>query len=162
MKYASIPVFIPHLACGNDCVFCNQRKISGAEKPPGRDIYPMLEDALLKLDDSFSNVDIAFFGGSFTGIPREEMIFYLTAAKYFKERDKRITGIRLSTRPDYISKEILDILKSYGVTAVELGAQSMCDEILRTVSYTHLQKQRPLLKKQRAKRKRRHSAIRTF
>ena len=129
MRHASIPIFVPHLACPNDCVFCNQRRIAGTQRPPD-DLPGFLRAATQKLSDRFTEVDIAFFGGSFTGLSKSEMAEYLRPAAELRQTDGRITGIRLSTRPDYITPDILDFLLSYGVTAVELGAQSMSDEVL--------------------------------
>lgn len=128
-KHATIPVFVPHLACPNRCVFCNQKRISGAETVP-LDPYPVLKAAASGLSPKFTEVDIAFFGGSFTGIPRETMISYLSAAVRVRDEFPHITGIRLSTRPDYIDEEVLSVLSSYGVTAVELGVQSLNDKVL--------------------------------
>jgi histone acetyltransferase (RNA polymerase elongator complex component) len=118
----------------------NQKRIAGTEKPID-DLYEYLEAALLKLTNDFTEVDIAFFGGSFTGIERSEMVRYLKAAKFFRQKDSRITGIRLSTRPDYISVEILDLLNEYGVTAIELGVQSMCDDVLKLSKRSHTAEQ---------------------
>lgn len=129
MKHASISVFVPHLACPNDCVFCNQKRIAGTEKPIAV-IDGFLAAACEDLSDRFDEVDIAFFGGSFTGIEEPEMRRYLSAAARAREKYKKITGIRLSTRPDYISEHILDVLEEYGVTTVELGVQSMNDAVL--------------------------------
>lgn len=129
MKHASISVFVPHLACPNDCVFCNQKRIAGTEKPIA-DNDGFLAAACEDLSDRFDEVDIAFFGGSFTGIEEPEMRRYLSAAARAREKYKKITGIRLSTRPDYISEHILDVLEEYGVTTVELGVQSMNDAVL--------------------------------
>ncbi len=127
--HANIPVFVPHLACPNDCVFCNQRRISGTAEVM-TDVYGFLSKAAGELSERFTSADIAFFGGSFTGIGESEMRRYLGAAKRVMEENPKVTGIRLSTRPDYIDENILDILKEYGVTAVELGAQSFCDDVL--------------------------------
>lgn len=129
MKHASISVFVPHLACPNDCVFCNQKRIAGTEKPIA-DIDGFLAASCEDLSDRFDEVDIAFFGGSFTGIEEPEMCRYLSAAARAREKYKKITGIRLSTRPDYISEHILDVLEEYRVTTVELGVQSMNDAVL--------------------------------
>lgn len=135
-KHATIPVFVPHLACPNQCIFCNQKKISGTVSPP-EDITEFLTDSVKMLKNRFSSVDIAFFGGSFTGIERDRMISYLSQAEYFLKNYPEITGIRLSTRPDYISEEILDILKRYGVTAIELGCQSFDDDVLEKSKRGH-------------------------
>ncbi len=135
-KHATIPVFVPHFACKNDCVFCDQRKISGTQKPPD-DTEEFLSSAAEGLGDRFGSADIAFFGGSFTGIEEPLMRHYLSAAAKTREKYPCITGIRLSTRPDYISPHILDILAEYGVTTVELGAQSMDPEVLELSGRGH-------------------------
>lgn len=129
MKHASVSVFVPHLACPNDCVFCNQKRIAGTEEPIS-DLDGFLDEACGNISDRFDEADIAFFGGSFTGIEESEMRRYLDSAVRAREKYKKITGIRLSTRPDYISEHILDVLGEYGVTTVELGVQSMNDEVL--------------------------------
>lgn len=137
--HANIPVFVPHLACPNDCVFCNQRRISGTTEVVD-DVYAFLSDSARLLGDRFSSADIAFFGGSFTGIGEPEMRRYLSAAKRVIDETPAITGIRLSTRPDYIDRNILSILKEYGVTAIELGAQSFCDDVLELSHRGHTAK----------------------
>lgn len=128
-KHATIPVFVPHLACPNQCVFCNQKRISGALDIP-EDPYPMLREAAKGLSDRFDEVDIAFFGGSFTGIGKEKMTVYLSTANRIRREFPKIRGLRLSTRPDYIDEEIVSFLLSFGVTAVELGVQSLDDRVL--------------------------------
>jgi len=137
-RHATLPVFVPHAACPNQCVFCNQKKIAGAQLP-FEDVSSFLEDAVNGLSDRFSECDIAFFGGSFTGIERDKMVAYLKAAN--KYLGKRVTGIRLSTRPDYISEEILDVLEEYGVTDIELGVQSFDDGVLAASKRGHTSKQ---------------------
>lgn len=138
-KHATIPVFVPHLACPNQCIFCNQKKISGAKTPP-ENITPFLAEAVENLGDRFSSVDIAFFGGTFTAIEEDRMISYLEQANFFLRNSPRITGIRLSTRPDAISGHILDILEKYGVTAIELGCQSFDDGVLEKSQRGHTAK----------------------
>lgn len=127
MRKYNLPIFIPHLGCPHDCAFCNQRKITGA----GSDITPLqveeMIESYLKTTEENSKVEVAFFGGSFTGIDITLQEEFLRTANKFRDR---IDGIRLSTRPDYISKEILDLLKKYNVTEIELGAQSSDDEVL--------------------------------
>ena len=93
-----------------------------------KDVEDAVETAI-KYNVTPENTEIAFFGGSFTAIEREDMLSLLTAAKHFLDIYK-FKGIRVSTRPDCIDKDILETLKNYGVTAIELGAQSMCDEVL--------------------------------
>ena len=60
----------------------------------------------------------------------------LEAAAVFV-RDGLVRGIRISTRPDAINEEILGILKGYGVTSIELGAQSMNDRVLKMNNRGH-------------------------
>ena len=122
------------------CVFCNQRSISGKQSFRRKSVIEEIEAALATLPVE-SEAEIAFFGGSFTGIDRELMIYLLDVAKGYVEYPKqgmaRITGIRMSTRPDYIDREIMDILAIYPVKTVELGLQSMDDEVLRLSGRGH-------------------------
>ncbi len=129
IKYCNIPIFIPQLACPHQCVFCNQEKISNTFViPTSDDITNTIENYLTTLSkDTFIN--IAFFGGSFTAIPKNDMINYLKIGHSFIKSGK-VNGIRISTKPDYINDAILDILEQYGVTAIELGAQSTNDKVL--------------------------------
>lgn len=129
MSHSNISIFVPHKGCPNDCSFCNQRAISGQmTSATPKDVEDAVEIAIkYKVDPK--NTEIAFFGGSFTAIEREDMLSLLTAAKHFLDIYK-FKGIRISTRPDCINKDILETLKNYGVTAIELGAQSMNDEVL--------------------------------
>ena len=108
-KHVNIPVFIPHLGCPNNCVFCNQRSISGKQSFDASTVDAQIREVLSTLS-SDSYREIAFFGGSFTGIDRELMIYLLKVAKRYVDSGD-VQGIRLSTRPDYISEEILDILE---------------------------------------------------
>lgn len=128
MKHVNIPVFIPHLGCPNGCVFCNQRSISGCQS---FDVSAMEEEIRRTLSTVKrpAEVEIAFFGGSFTGIDRGLMLDLLERAECFVRRGE-VDSIRLSTRPDYIDAEILDILSRYSVKTVELGLQSMDDGVL--------------------------------
>lgn len=129
MKHSNISIFIPHKGCPNKCSFCNQHTISGAEKSPdAEEVFNICRKALAEIR-SPENTEIAFFGGSFTAIPREYMIQLLETAVQFVGEGK-FYGIRISTRPDCIDSEVLEILKYYGVTAIELGTQSMNDDIL--------------------------------
>lgn len=129
MKHSNISIFIPHLGCPHACSFCNQNTISGEKKAPTADqVRVILIKAFDEVKDR-KNAEIAFFGGSFTAIDREYMLSLLKAANEFLG-ENGFYGIRISTRPDFIDEEILQILKTFGVTAIELGAQSMCDEVL--------------------------------
>ncbi len=129
MKHANIPVFIPHEGCTKACVFCDQRAITGVREKADRDIRPEIDHALSHLTLAPENIQIAFFGGSFTGIDRALMVRLLEDA-YAYVKDGRVGSLRLSTRPDYISPDILDLLKSHGVRSIELGLQSLCDPVL--------------------------------
>ncbi len=135
MRHINIPIFIPHLGCPNQCVFCNQRTISGVQKFEPDSVKTIIDKALTTVsDDDFA--EIAFFGGSFTGIDRDLMIYLLDIANsYVKEG--RVKSIRCSTRPDYINEEIVDILLSNNVKVVELGLQSTSDEILAKTKRNH-------------------------
>ena len=113
------------------CSFCDQRSITGEHSAPiAEQVYALLEEQAEHLKQKEIAAEIAFFGGSFTAIPRGYMLELLDAAKAAVERFPVYSGIRCSTRPDCINEEIVGILKGYGVTAVELGAQSMNDEVL--------------------------------
>lgn len=120
---------MPHVGCPNDCVFCNQRTISGKSEFDESLVKSEIDTALETLDGFEGEVQIAFFGGSFTGIERSLMIRLLNIAKGYIEKGN-ISSIRLSTRPDYIDDEILSILKEKGVKNIELGIQSMNDQVL--------------------------------
>ena len=127
MKHKNIAIFVPHAGCPYQCAFCDQHTItSQTELPDGGDVECICREAFAQIDD-LSETEIAFFGGSFTAIPRAYMLELLDAAKPFAAQCK---GLRISTRPDCISREILDILRSYHVTAIELGAQSLDDAVL--------------------------------
>ncbi len=129
MRHSNIAIFVPHKGCPQQCSFCNQRTISGTALPPSpKDVRELLTGALAGVKDR-KNAEIAFFGGSFTAIDRQEMVALLEAASEFVGPEG-FSGIRISTRPDAIGREVLAILKRYGVTSIELGAQSMDDEVL--------------------------------
>ena len=110
-----IPIFVPHLGCPNDCTFCNQKKISGQTKMvTAEDVKNTIEYYLKNFKDNNKYVEVAFFGGSFTGIETEKQEELLRVAYDFIKL-KKVNSIRISTRPDYINKEILKRLKKYGV-----------------------------------------------
>ena len=128
-----IPIFVPHLGCPNDCVFCNQRKISGSLFPAaGADVTSVLQEA-----KSWSSpAELAFYGGSFTAIPLGQQRELLAAAQPFYAGGF-LTGIRVSTRPDAMAPEALAQLEEFGVQTVELGAQSMDDAVLQRCGRGH-------------------------
>ena len=122
-----LPIFIPHLGCPNECVFCDQRRISGSPLPAsGGDVTAALEKAKA---DGLSGLELAFYGGSFTAIEPARQEELLGAAQPYRE-DGTIVSIRLSTRPDAIDDAVIVRLKRFGVSTVELGAQSMDDAVL--------------------------------
>lgn len=133
MKQTNLSIFIPHKGCPNTCSFCNQRFISGSERAPApEEVRAVLAGQVNLLQKNGLQAEIAFFGGSFTAVDKDYRRALLYAAsEYVKEFPEQYVGIRCSTRPDCIDEGILDELKLYGVTAVELGAQSMNDEVLK-------------------------------
>lgn len=131
MKHRNIAFFIPHLGCKHRCSFCEQRSISGEEnKISASEVFETASKELETLSESErKETEIAFFGGSFTAIEREKMLSFLDAGKRLIEKYS-IKGIRISTRPDALSEEILEILKEYGVSDIEIGAQSTDAKVL--------------------------------
>lgn len=137
MRHYNIPIFIPELACPHQCIFCDQHKISGkAGLPLLDDISHIVKAYLATMPTTGKYVEIAFFGGSFTGLPPEKQQAYLDKASVWV-RQGQVNGIRLSTRPDYINKEILAMLRQAGVSCIEIGAQSFDDEVLRLSGRGH-------------------------
>ncbi len=137
-KHANIPIFLPHNGCPNDCVFCNQKIITARLNPISKEeiihtIETYLSTLLMRNTET---IEIAFFGGSFTGIPLKEQETYLRIAKDYMDRGL-IHKIRLSTRPDYIDHNILKHLKDFGVSTIELGAQSFDDVVLKGSNRGH-------------------------
>ncbi|GFN36380.1 elongator complex protein 3 [Tepidimicrobium xylanilyticum] len=130
-KHFIIPIFVPHYGCPHDCVFCNQRRITGLST----DVTPeyvehTIEEHLTTFPPNDITIEVAFYGGSFTGIDKEIQRQLLAIPLKYK-KDGKIDKIRLSTRPDYIDKDILCFLKEYGVDIIELGVQSLDDSVLR-------------------------------
>ena len=131
-----IPIFVPHLGCPNDCIFCNQKSISGEKKQVTKDDVKKIIEEHLKYVKEDAKIEVAFFGGSFTAIEVEKQIELLeTAYEYIKQ--KKINSIRISTRPEYINKQILKRLKKYKVKTIELGVQSSNDYILKKAGRGH-------------------------
>lgn len=136
-KHANISIFVPHIGCPNKCSFCNQRHITGTFLAPHpQDVINAVKRAKIASNYNPETTEIAFFGGSFTAINRNYMLSLLkTAADCVKNGDA--SGIRISTRPDAIDDEILTILKENCVTAIELGAQSLNDKVLKLNNRGH-------------------------
>ena len=127
-KHKNLSIFVPHQGCPNQCAFCDQRSISGTQTAPSSQEVEALCNQYLPKENG-TDYEIAFFGGSFTAIDRGYMTELLKTAHSFVKRG-RAMGIRISTRPDCIDMEVLDILKQHGVTSIELGAQAMQDSVL--------------------------------
>ncbi len=129
-KHYTIPIFIPEMACPFRCIYCDQHKISGTKSiPTPCDVKNIIEKHLSTISKGNSEVEIGFFGGSFTGIPSHQQETYLKIAQSYIEKGF-VKSIRLSTRPDYITVDILNLLQKYNVKTIELGAQSLDDEVL--------------------------------
>ena len=128
-----LPLFIPHLGCPHRCVFCNQTEITAADQELALEI---LRDAAGNSDILHEGTELAFYGGSFTALPADVQLRFLEAAGKVMEKGK-VTSLRLSTRPDAVDAETLERLKKYGVKTIELGAQSMRDEVLRLSGRGH-------------------------
>ena len=132
-----IPIFVPHLGCPNDCIFCNQKSISGQKKNITKeDAKKIIDNYLENIKDNKNEKEIAFFGGSFTGIEEEKQEELLSLA-YEYVKAKKVSSIRISTRPDYINKKILKRLKKYKVKTIELGVQSANDYVLEKAQRGH-------------------------
>ncbi len=136
--HAIIPIFIPHLGCPNDCVFCNQKTITARLQPLQKnDVADIIERYLPTLENrGIETIEVAFYGGSFTGIPIDQQEEYLSVAKMYKDRGL-IQKIHLSTRPDYIDNKILANLTKYEADIIELGVQSFDEDVLRLSNRGH-------------------------
>ncbi len=134
-KHVNIPVFIPHYGCPNACVFCNQQKITGRPSFEKDNVIKEIDSALETIQSDCEK-ELAFFGGSFTALPREEMLALLEISDSYIEKGL-VSSVRLSTRPDAITHEILDILKEHGVKTIELGIQSFSDRVLELSKRGH-------------------------
>ena len=136
-KQYIIPIFVPHLGCPNDCIFCNQKTISGQKKNMTKEEAKKIIDGYLtSIKDEEAQVEIAFYGGSFTAI-EEELQEELLETAYEYIKDGKVESIRISTRPDCIDKETLKRLKKYKVKTIELGVQSANDYILKRTNRGH-------------------------
>ena len=136
-KQYIIPIFVPHLGCPNDCIFCNQKSISGQKKSMTKEeAKNIIDNYLASINKEDAEIEIAFFGGSFTAIEKEKQEELLKVAyEYVKEG--KVESIRISTRPDCIDKETLKRLKKYKVKTKELGVQSANDYILKRANRGH-------------------------
>lgn len=137
-KHYIIPIFVSHQGCPHQCVFCNQDKIARAvnKEVTDEDVRKTVEEYIKTIDHNNSTIEISFFGGTFTAIDINKQKELLSVAKEYKEKGY-IDKIRMSTRPDAINKYILDYLKEYKVDIIELGVQSLNDEVLRLSGRGH-------------------------
>lgn len=132
-----IPIFVPHKGCPHDCVFCNQRHITGQiSDTTAFDVERITEEYLKSINCDSESIEIAFFGGSFTAIDIDKQTELLKAAYEYVKKGY-VSGIRCSTRPDCINTEILDNFKKYGGTCIELGVQSTDDYVLKCSGRGH-------------------------
>lgn len=132
---AILPIFIPHAGCPHQCVFCNQKTISGQKNAAESGAREQIARWLQWLRPSLEN-EAAFYGGSFTALDSDlqERLLFLTDELL----ERGIIGsVRLSTRPDYIDDKKLELLKKHGVRLVELGVQSLDDRVLEAVGRGH-------------------------
>ena len=136
-KQYIIPIFVPHLGCPNDCIFCNQKSISGQKKNITKEeSKKIIEDYLKSIKEEDAQIEIAFFGGSFTAIEKEKQEELLQVA-YEYIQSGQVESIRISTRPDCIDRETLKMLKKYKVKTIELGVQSANNYILERANRGH-------------------------
>lgn len=130
VRHITIPVFVPGVACPFHCIFCDQKKISGRQEIPSpEEVAGIIEKHLSTIDKQHGIIELGFFGGTFTGLSPGMQRAYLEAAQPYLKHGL-IREIRLSTRPDFINEQVLELLKRYPVRTIELGAQSMDDGVL--------------------------------
>lgn len=136
-RHYNIPVFVPHIGCPHDCVFCNQRHITGTQSEVcADDVRRIIDEHLQYIDKDCSKVEVAFFGGSFTGIDFSLQTSLMAAAYEYIESGK-VDSLRCSTRPDCIDEAILENAKKYGMKTIELGVQSTDSEVLKKSGRGH-------------------------
>lgn len=136
-NYYIIPVFISHQGCPHQCVFCNQDRIAGKyEEVFASDVRKIIDEYLETINGKGATIEVSFFGGTFTAIDVNKQKELLEVAREYKQKGL-IHKIRLSTRPDAILPYILGYLKEYKVDIIELGVQSLDDEVLRKAGRGH-------------------------
>ena len=137
VKFYNIPIFLPELACPFRCVYCNQFSIAGKSQIPDVNfVQKTIENHLATFPEKEHFVEVAFFGGNFTGLPEKMQDDYLRVVQPFIESGE-VQGIRCSTRPDYIDQKRLKVLKQMGMRNIELGAQSTNDKVLLACGRGH-------------------------
>ena len=130
-KHYIIPIFVPHKGCPHDCIFCNQKRITGTEgeNVDAGIVEKTINEYLQTINSESAFIEVSFFGGSFTAIPMDYQNELMGPAQNALQEGK-INAIRLSTRPDYINEAILDNLKNHGASIIELGVQSLDEKVL--------------------------------
>ncbi len=136
MKVTIVPFFISHWGCPHRCVFCDQRKVAGAE-----DVLPAPAEILDRVaayrrSSGSGSVEVAFYGGSFTGLPRGEQELLLKPLQPLLASGE-VSGVRVSTRPDSVDNRCAAFLGRMGVATVELGVQSLDDRVLELAGRGH-------------------------
>lgn len=140
IKHNIIPIFVPHVGCPHDCVFCNQKKITGVSTDMTKEeVDNTIKSYLKTIPETNQTLEVAFYGGSFTAIDRGVQRDFLEVANGYK-KDGKIDKIRLSTRPDCIDREELEMLKENGVDTIELGVQSLDQDVLDASNRGHSRK----------------------
>ncbi|WP_024614625.1 radical SAM protein [Clostridium sp. Ade.TY] len=136
-NYYIIPVFVPHEGCPHNCVFCNQDRITGVkDKVDGTKVKEIIEEYYSTIENKDATIEVSFFGGTFTAIKEEKQRELLAVAKKYKDLGI-VKKIRMSTRPDYINDYILTYLKEYDVDIIELGVQSLDNDVLIAAGRGH-------------------------
>lgn len=129
-RHSTIPIFMPEMACPFRCIYCNQTVITGSSQQLSDAAVRKTIETYLATQRDGSVVQVGFFGGTFTGLPLAEQERLLRVVSEYVERGL-VEGVTLSTRPDYIDAERVALLRRYHVGNVELGVQSLDDEVLR-------------------------------
>ena len=135
MKKTILPIFLANAGCLDRCVFCNQRAVeryccNTLQEEVSAEINRQLR--YLPKND----IQLAFYGGTFTALPDEQQLMLLQLGRNYIDQGK-ISSIRISTRPDALDDNCVLLLKSFGVTVVEIGAQSLADTVLVTNNRRH-------------------------
>lgn len=137
MKHYNIPIFLPELACPYRCVYCNQFSITGKQHLPDiQEVKNIIERNLATFKEEERYIEVAFFGGNFTGLPEKMQDDFLKTVQPYLENGS-VDGIRCSTRPDYIDAQRVKILKNFGMKNIELGAQTTNNELLKKIGRGH-------------------------
>lgn len=127
-KNRIIPIFVPHIGCPHQCIFCDQRQIAGVHSAPtGEDAARLVAKGL---ERAGPGAEVAFYGGSFTAVNSDVQLDLLKAVSPFLASGM-VSSLRVSTRPDAVDKAVMERLNHYGVQTVELGCQSMNDAVLK-------------------------------